>query len=427
MKLFSFFYNVVFVPFFIIFNRILSPFIPKLKERNRDLLSSLNALDKLNRRKKTIWFHSSSMGEFEQAKPIIERIKSSNPEVQILCTFFSPSGFRTQKNYEFADAISYLPFDSRKNVRNFIEKAQPDIAIFVRYEIWFNYLSLLSAKNIKTILINATFPSAIRKFSFLGKIYRFMFNLFDEIYTISEEHFLLFSSLDISAKLFRSHDTRFERIFNKVSEYKSSPIFPKSCFLSDTVLVAGSTWTEDEIILVKSFNSIDAPLTLIIVPHEPTPSHISQLRKKLPHSYLLSDLLSRLASGEEIKISKGVIVVDSIGYLLKLYANADIAYIGGSFGAGVHSLAEPAGYGIPLITGKNCMNSPDTPSLLSSGALHTICDASELTLCLERLISDQSFRELSGKSSALYIQNNLGATDQILTMLYKHLDLVIPN
>ncbi len=421
MKLFSFFYNFLFIPIFLLFNKIISPFFPKLKERNNNIKKSLTSLEKLEHSKKTIWIHSASMGEFEQAKSIIETIKSKSPNTQIICTFFSPSGFLTQKEYKFADAISYLPLDTKKNASKFIELARPDIAIFIRYELWFNFLTELKSNNIKTFLINATFPSITKKIPILTKIYKHIFNLFTEIYAVSKEHFTTFSKLDLKTKIYLSNDTRFDRIMQKVNEARLLPVLPHDSFPTENiVLVAGSTWEADETILINAVNKVNATkniINLVLVPHEPTEKHIAQLTKQLNNFVLLSDIELKIANKQPIILSNKVVVVDSIGKLLKLYGNADIAYIGGSFGAGVHSLTEAAGYGLPLCTGKNCMNSPDASGLIAVGALNRIENADDLIKWLEEIIANKKFRELSGNASKNYVEQKLGASNQIINAL----------
>lgn len=419
-------YNFIFVPIFVLLTKLLKPFIPKLKEREGNINKSLKNLDKLNKTEKIIWIHSASMGEFEQAKPIIEQLKSIYSNIQIVCTFFSPSGYNTQKTYKYADAISYLPFDSKRKVVKFINKINPNVAIFVRYELWLNYLTVLKQRNIPTILINATFPKIIKKISFLAFFYRNIFELFREIYIMSNKDYNDFLTLKLNTKLYKSSDTRFERIIEKVEEAKTKQILLKEYFPNNNIiLVAGSTWKIDEEYIIDAvikvniiYNNI---INLIIVPHEPNENNINRLKNKINKFILFSQIIRANENYKSIKIIDEVVIVDTIGILLKLYGIADIAYVGGSFGAGVHSLAEPAGYGIPICTGKNCFNSPDAIQLKEKQALCIIENASELEKWLIKIIEDKSFRINSGNAAKNYIINNAGATQQIIKAIEQYI------
>ena len=281
-----FIYNFLFY-FFLAISKIFALFLPKLKERNSNLNKSLAKLDNLDVSQKTIWFHSASMGEFEQAKPIIEFLKNSfknsenineqkninEKKIQIVCTFFSPSGYNSQKNYSFADAICYLPNDTYFSAKKFIEKIKPEVVVFVRYELWLNYLTILRKKNIFTILVNATYPTQLKKSNLLKIFYKKIFNNFNEIYAVSYENTSYFNELDLKSKIISSNDTRIDRITQKVNEAKQFPIISKDLFSKDEIiLVAGSVWKKDVDILLAAYNKFcekfPNKLRLILVPHE---------------------------------------------------------------------------------------------------------------------------------------------------------------
>ena len=453
MKFYIILYNIFIVPLLFFTSKILVFFSPKMRSRSVNLKSSLSNLDKLKHNNKyTIWIHASSMGEFEQAKPIIEALKSdinkssSTKNIQIVCSFFSSSGYNTQKNYSHTDVVCYLPLDTRKNAKKFISMLNPDIAIFVRYELWFNYLFELKKQKIYTLLINATFPSALKKYKFLKGAYTSIFNLFDKIYTISNEQTLLFNSLEkIHTKIITSSDTRIERIMQKVTEAKTKPVLPRSYFGDDkTIIVAGSTWEPDENYLIEAHKKLNKiyknKIILILAPHEPTEKHINKIKSK--NTCLLSEILlynysnyssnsnlvynsnnNSFSNNNIISSNNNIIIVDSIGKLLKLYGTADAAYVGGAFGsAGVHSLTEPAGYGIPICTGKNCYNSPDAKSLYELGAL-TIAESEEdIFNWMERILLDKNFVSEAGAAATNYIKNNSGATETILKEIKKQIN-----
>jgi 3-deoxy-D-manno-octulosonic-acid transferase len=424
-------YNVI-ISIINIFSPIISLFVPKLKERNFNLKTSLNSLQKLSKDKKTIWFHSASMGEFEQAKPLIELVKKNKTNIQIICTFFSPSGYNTQKDYKYADAICYLPFDTYWKAKSFINKVNPIVVIFVRYELWYNYLSILKNNNVNTFLINATYPNVLIKTKILLSFYKSIFNLITEIYAVSPTNFELFNALKIKTTIHKSADTRNDRIIEKVNEAKMYPVISKNLFLDDNlILVCGSVWNEDIDIIFDAVSNLSISklrkLQLILVPHEPTEAHISYIQNKFSNNILLSQLTDKKSYQQWVtthcnkvqppfvnifSLEHKAIIVDSIGKLLKIYAIADLAYIGGSFGVGVHSITEPAGYGIPLVTGANCYNSPDALPLIQHGALTKINNANQLKEWLIYM-NDNEHRTKAGTAAKQYIQINTGTTQII--------------
>ena len=409
-------YNILIsiVNFFI---PVLSFFIPKLKERNDNLKKTLTTSLKLSKNKKTIWFHSASAGEFEQAKPLIELIKKNNINTQILCTFFSPSGYNVGKKYIYADAVCYLPVDTYWNTKKIINKFKPVAVVFVRYELWYNCLFMLQKNRIDTFLINATYPSILKKTKIFLPFYRSVFNLLSNIYTVSQADFELFNMLKIDATLNLSADTRNDRILEKVEEAKMDPIIQRDLFDDELILICGSVWDEDVDVIfnaIKNYDKLYKKIRLILVPHEPTEKHISYIKNKFPNNILLSQITE-----EKINQDK-IMIVDSIGKLLKLYVIADLVYIGGGFGVGVHSITEPAGYGVPLVAGSNCYNSPDTIPLLTCGALVRVENALELKNWLVSM-NDDSNRKKTGTAANCYIKNNTGSTKTIYNQLIQYL------
>jgi 3-deoxy-D-manno-octulosonic-acid transferase len=385
--------------------------MPKLKERNKNINKSLLALSNIDANRKTIWFHSASMGEFEQVKPIIELIKKNQPKFQIVCTFFSPSGYNTQKNYQYADFICYLPNDLYWNAKKFINKINPIFVVFDRYELWLNYLSILHSNHIPTFLVNATTPSILDKTKIFSHFYKAAFNKFTEIFAVSELEFQQFSQLNIDTSISQSADTRIDRIISKVDEAKMHPVIQKEILPNNNlVLVAGSVWNNDVDIINDAYNKFiqnsNSKIKIVFVPHEPTKEHINYIKSKVPNTILLSEFEK---NNQNSIIQNKHIIVDSIGKLLKLYSIADYAYIGGAFGVGVHSITEPAGYGIPLITGPNCYNSPDTKPLLNAGALTIINDSDMLLECL-LIMNEQNNREIAGNAAKNYININSGTS-----------------
>ncbi|MFH1051776.1 MAG: glycosyltransferase N-terminal domain-containing protein [bacterium] len=428
MSLISIIYNVIAIPLLSLVITFLKPFNRKLREREgnwEDILVNFKAKDNSGKRFR-LWFHSASMGEFEQAKPIIEKLKKNNPEIYIIVSFYSPSGFNNQKNYKFADAVLYMPFDSRANSKYFIRTIKPDAAVFIRYEIWRNHLDILHKKKIPALLVCATKPT--KKYLYecflIRPFTKSNYSYFKKIFTVSLEHTDFFNELKIPAEIKTLSDTRFDRIIENVEINKEKKLLPSTLFPNrDFLLVTGSTWEPDEDLIIEVTKQIEkeniANLRLIIVPHEPTENHIKKLKNKLPNSFLLSQIEEFLRTEKDNSVIAGFlgknhIIVDSIGKLLSLYSIANAAYIGGAFGAGVHSVTEPAGYGLPLSCGPKMTNSPDAIKLESYGSLNVISNSDTLFSWLKKIITNDIFRLQAGMLNRDYIFKFKGSSDVVV-------------
>jgi 3-deoxy-D-manno-octulosonic-acid transferase len=423
LSVFTFLYNLIFIPFAKLFVLTAKYFNKKIKEREDNYLLSLDSLSKIDRRKPTILIHSSSMGEFEQAKPIIERIKRED-DINIICSFYSPSGYINQQNYEFADAIVYLPFDSKKNARMFLQRVNPDLVIFIRYDIWHNHLLEISKRNCNLWLIDATEPqSKIIKSFLFWSFTKFNYNLFDKIYTLTERDYKFFNSLKLKTEIVKSTDTRFDRIIEKVENAKDKQIIPRGMFDNDCfILVAGSTWDSDEELIantLKRISTVNRKICVVFVPHEPTPENIDKLTKKLDKFILYSSIKN--ANPNSIKINHNIIV-DEIGILLNLYAIADAAFIGGGFGAGVHSVTEPAGYSIPVACGTKMTNSPDAINLKSKGALEVVHNEKEMFNWLRSILLYDEQRLRYGEIAGTYVYKSKGSSHIISRDILNYLN-----
>lgn len=355
----------------------------------------------------SVWIHASSLGEFEQARPIIEGMKKKNPNIDVTVTFFSPSGYRIRHAYEFADRVLYLPIDSDENASSFLNRINPDVIVFIRYELWMNYLLEARKQAIPVYAVNATFPRS-RIWSIFPWILRNILNLFSGIYAVDSNEKSLFQSLNPTVTIHDGNDTRIDRIHDQVSAITSNQsiireLLPGIEDHSMPCIVLGSSWQEDEAVFLSALSLIDEPLRLIIVPHEPTMEHCKAINESLPNSILLSECEH---------IGNQHIIVDSIGNLLAIYAIADAAYIGGGFGAGVHSCAEPAGYGIPLGSGPFIARSPDANILHQMGALEIIGNVHDAAHWLKAICAGVMGN--AGKASYEYIQSRRGMTEIIL-------------
>ncbi len=403
-------YNRLIIPTLRMAIKASSVFNPKL--RKRENVSLLQLEEPFNAPPgRRIWFHSASMGEFEQAKPVIEYLKINYKDLVIIVSFFSPSGYENQKGYAYADEIIYLPFDKKSFVKAFLAKYNPEIAVFIRYEIWLNYLLELEHQNVPRLLICASFPGGGISNLFKAAYYKRSFNLFDEIYTIDSRHQNLFKDFIKDTPVYKSADTRFDRIIERVEKASEIDLLPKAiCSKKEFIIVAGSTWEPDEKLLIAAFNKLkqhtDKSLLLIIVPHEPNEKNIDRLRKQVPGSILLSRIEN---STDEVE----TIIVDSIGKLLSLYSYAHIAYLGGAFGAGVHSVTEPAGFALPVICGPKYTNSPDALNLAEKNALSGIKTDEELFNELKLLLTKDEIMSSRANTAKEYVLSKKGESMRI--------------
>ncbi len=366
-----------------------------------------------------IWFHAASMGEFEQAKSIIERLKELMPDVQIIVSFFSPSGYEHQKNYKYADAVVYLPLDTPANARRFVELLAPDAVVVVRYDLWHNHLAELHRRSVPTMLICATInsDSALLSSAFI-EFTRRSYSFFTTIYTAGESETQRFREhyLATDAQLITAVDTRFDRIAAQVEAARKQPVLPPDLFApQDVVLVAGSSWEEDEDMLLQARDHLDESarlrLRLIIVPHQPGAETVNRLLALLPDAQRLSDIENTLATGKRPVFRH--IIVDSVGKLLRLYSHAHCAYVGGGFRAGVHSVTEPAGYGIPLACGPKISRARDAIALHELGALNIIEHKHDAREWLSAMVDSPSIREKRGSTARNYVHTDVGYSDVI--------------
>jgi len=429
----DFLYNYIFLPLALIYVKIWKNFNIKLKARESEVFESWVNLNQLPEDCIRIWFHSASMGEFEQAKPVIELLKQKIPNVFIIASFFSPSGYNTQQNYKFVDRVCYIPLDLKKYAHEFIELINPNLAIFVRYEIWRNHLLELKKRNIPVYLINATKPTNnfFANFPITRQFIKSNMKLFDKIYTTGITHTKFFVSLGIKHSIRTLTDTRFDRIVEFVEDSMNNLILPKEIFDEDElILVAGSTWAKDEEIICEGVRnvekSLEIPIKVIYVPHEPTEENIERLSLKLGNYALLSKIFECLKTKSckwlNEKLTGRDIVVDSIGYLLRLYNYADFAYIGGAFGEGVHSVTEAAGYGLPLCAGPNLSKSTDAQILKKMGVLTSIYNRNDFEIWLKKHCINPTLRKETGRLAKEYIYQAAGSSKFIVRNIIQKLN-----
>ena len=379
---------------------------PKAKlmvEGHKTLFSDLES--KIEKGEKYIWIHSSSLGEFEQGRPIIEKIKKTNPKEKILLTFFSPSGYTVRKDYPLADVVSYLPFDLPGNVSRFLDIVNPKMAIFIKYEFWGNFLNELHKRAIPTYIVSAIFRENQIFFKPYGSIFRGMLKNYEHLFVQDETSKKLLAKIGVE-NVSVVGDTRFDRVAEIASQVKELPIF--EAFSKDSyTMIIGSSWQADEDIYMDYFNS-HPELKLIIAPHEINDAHMQYLMSNIKRPVLLYSQ----AEGKNVS-EYDCIIVDCFGQLSSIYRYGNLAYIGGGFGSGIHNVPEAAVYGIPVIFGPNFKKFKEAKNLIACGGAFTISSKEEFENVMQNL-SDKETREKAGAVAGEYINCNTGATLKIL-------------
>jgi 3-deoxy-D-manno-octulosonic-acid transferase len=421
-RFWAFIYNFFFLPLLYILIRVGSLFNHKIrlgiKGRKRIFEELILNSQKLDRSKKTIWFHSSSLGEFEQAKPIIQKIKLDK-KYNIVITFFSPSGYDNSLKYPYADMISYLPFDTRTKAEKFIRIVQPDLLIMMRYDIWPNMIWKLKAENTPSFIADATMKmNSLRALPIMKSFHKILFGDITKILTVSESDakaFKIFNCKDEQVKVVG--DTRFDRVYQKSVDAIDKKLIQQSILKDKKVLVAGSSWEQDEEVILPAFIKLtryEKDVILIIAPHEPTLLHLEKIENEFA-GILKTIRFSHLNSYTDER----VIIIDSIGILLTLYTYADVAFIGGSFKQNIHNVLEAAVYGIPVMFGPKINNSQETKELQKIGGGLMVRGKREAYRRMRSLFSDKQLREARGKISMEYVQKSIGATNKIIEEIEK--------
>jgi len=409
-------YNGLFVyPFYLII-LILSLFNSKIKKGitgREKLFENLEInLSKIDKSKKSIWFHSSSLGEFEQAKPIIEKIKGET-DYLVYVTFFSPSGYENSLKYPYADLVSYIPFDNISNAQKFVKKLNPALAVFMRYDYWPNHVDQLHKQGVPVLIVDATMRDTSPRHSFLARsFHKDLYSKITKILTVSEDDVKSFKKFGIrDNKLLAVGDTRFDRVYQRSLIAKEKNLLNEKIIKDKFIFVVGSSWEEDEAVLIPVILRLmerEENLLVIIAPHEPTLLHLEKLENDF-HGKVKSIRFSNLNNYKNEKI----ILVDSIGILLTLYYYADCAFIGGSFKSSIHNVLEAAVYGIPVLYGPKINTSQEAQLLAKLGGGEIIKNQRDTFRELKNLISDPEEAKKKGEISRNYVVSNTGATGKI--------------
>lgn len=400
----------------------------KLKALFRGQRETLNAEHKaiLEANRGAVWIHAASVGEFEQARTLIEQLKSHNAQVKIVVTFFSPSGYEARKNYELADAVLYLPFATRRKAKKFIEALQPSMAIFVKYEFWPAYLKQLKKRGIPTYSISAIFRPTQRFFHWYGASARRVLKCFTHIYVQDEASRRLLAEHGIHDCTVAG-DTRFDRVSEIVANglrANGDKLTPIAQFVdgANKVLIAGSTWPEDEELLaqyIERGNELtNERVKLVLVPHEIDEKHlhwIFNLFQGRMVSYSTIHAMPSNMSRLNILHHAQVMVIDTMGLLSSIYRFGQVAYIGGGFGVGIHNTIEAAVYGVPVVFGPNYHHFREAQGLIDAGAARSIKNYSELEAALNTALEQH---ETIGAKAAEYVESEKGATEKIYKSIF---------
>jgi 3-deoxy-D-manno-octulosonic-acid transferase len=354
-----------------------------------------------------VWFHASSLGEFEQGRPVMELIREKYPELKILLTFYSPSGYEIRKNFAGADYVFYLPVDTPANAEKFLDLINPVAVYFIKYEFWYFYLRELHRREIPVYLISAIFRPGQVFFKWYGRWYRNILGFFNHLYVQTKASADLLKKIGIE-NVTIAGDTRFDRVFAIAGSAKSLPeVEPFTG--GQAIIVAGSTWPPDEKLLAEWINHATADVKMIVAPHEIHEENINRL------TGLFDCQVVRYSARTPEKLAEAkVLVIDNIGMLSSLYKYGNIAYVGGGFGKGIHNILEPATFGMPVIFGPNCQKFREALELADLRGGFSISTYTELKELLDSFMTNKSVLAVASKISKEYVKSNVGATPVIV-------------
>lgn len=372
-----------------------------------------------------IWFHAASLGEFEQGRPLMERLRREHPEYKILLTFFSPSGYEVRKNWEGADVICYLPLDTPAHVRLFFHFVKPEMLFLIKYEFWQNYLKGCRRLGIPVYSVSSIFRPNQIFFRWYGRGYAKVLDKITHFYVQNQQSADLLASLGHTDNVTVVGDTRFDRVLDIRKAARPLPLVEK--FAADhPVFIAGSSWPPDEALFIPWFlertasgspagdSSVGSSLKLIIAPHVIGEDHLRDIENRLAGRRIL-----RYSAATEDNVSAAeVLIIDCFGLLSSIYRYGRLALVGGGFGVGIHNVPEAAVYGIPVLIGPNNQNFREARHLLDVGACFEVHDAADFSQTADRLLSDSEAYNRAAEAARCYIADNAGATDIIYKKVF---------
>ena len=420
-------YNLL-IPVAILAAKISGAFLPKMREAIDGRKGWKPRFREFDNRISPVWFHVASVGEYEQAKPVITAIGKHSPEIPVVITFSSPSGFHFARRKELLDGssnivfVDYLPFDSVGNMKTCFELIRPRLLVLVKFDLWPNQIWCAHDSEVPVILIDATLSPTSKRLSGAGRrFYRSVYNAITRILAISDEDAARFrDSLTAHAHISVAGDTRFDRVVERWRNRGDTGfVFPQSPANNDRVLIAGSTWPQDEVHLLPALGRIlkkEPRVRVIIAPHEPTADHVEPLR-----AWAKTLDMPVATSSDSITEDTRVVIIDTVGILAEAYRFGDVAYIGGSFSTGVHSVIEPAIAGLPVVFGPTHQNSFEAVQLVEQAGGFTVADEAAMGDILHRLLVDEAFGSRAGTIACDYVTSELGATEKCMEAITEYL------
>ncbi|MBR5884744.1 MAG: 3-deoxy-D-manno-octulosonic acid transferase [Bacteroidaceae bacterium] len=391
---------------------VVSPFHKKAGAIVRGHIDTFKILrEKIDRNARYVWFHAASLGEFEQGRPLIERFRREHPEYKILLTFFSPSGYEVRKNYEGADVICYLPFDTPGNVMSFFRLVRPEMAFFIKYEFWWNFLRACKHYNIPVYSISSIFRANKVFFKWYGKGYSAVLRLVDHFFVQDEESARLLSTLHITDNVTIVGDTRFDRVLDIQAKSRELPLVETFGKDAKSIFVAGSSWPQDEELIIPYFNN-HPQMKLILAPHVIDEAHLRHIESKLKRPFV------RYTEANEATVAQAdCLIINGFGLLSSIYRYGNLAYVGGGFGAGIHNVPEAAVYGIPVLFGPNNKGFREAQDLLRMGGCFEITGQPLFNALVDKLTGNPRLCAKKGALCRDYIKSNAGATETIFSTL----------
>ena len=387
--------------------RVAALFKEKLRKMVQGHRATWQMLRALSGKDAYVWFHAASLGEFEQGRPLMERLRREHPEKKILLTFFSPSGYEVRKNYDGADLVCYLPFDTPLNARRFVKLARPEAAFFIKYEFWRNYIEVLYKRGIPCYSVSSIFRENQIFFRPYGRGYARCLSRMTHLFVQNETSRRLLEGIGVT-NVDVVGDTRFDRVLDIRNAAKPLPLAERfaGCW---KVLVAGSSWPQDEEIIIPYFNK-HPNLKLVLAPHVVSEEHLQAIERQLARPALRYSKATPKAVAEV-----DCLIIDCYGLLSSIYRYASMAYVGGGFGVGIHNVPEAAVYGIPVIIGPNNKKFREAQALLRCGGCKEIACAADFEQIMDAWLSDKEALATAGKAAGSYIADNAGAADRIFS------------
>ncbi|MDD7597569.1 MAG: glycosyltransferase N-terminal domain-containing protein [Prevotella sp.] len=386
---------------------IFSKKVKKMWKGERQTLDILKS--KVNPNHQYIWFHAASLGEFEQGRPLIERIRADYPEYKILLTFFSPSGYEVRKNYEHADIVCYLPIDTIRNARRFLRTVRPCMAFFIKYEFWYNYLHILKHRNVPVYSVSSIFRENQIFFRWYGKSYAGVLRCFTHFFVQNEKskhllHTIGIDTVDVVG------DTRFDRVLQIKEKAQQLPIV--EAFKADKkVFVAGSSWAPDEDIFIPFMNECK-DWKMIIAPHVISEEHLKRIEEKCK-----GKTVRYTATTPEEAAQAQCLLIDCFGLLSSVYHYGEVAYVGGGFGVGIHNVLEAVVWKMPVLFGPNHQRFQEAQELIKTKGGFEITDSSSFARIMQQFMTQQEYLRLSGEAAGSYVESKAGATHKILKQI----------